>query len=181
MWKLLQLLPKMSKVKIGSWARFINPGKGIVHDIFNQTHYLVPSRHPNLAKNKQFEGYSGPNHMCAWLQRTSEVFQNQNWFKRRYDKAWYGNRTWLLKPTTAFSAKLTPIFWVKMSSSRANLAQITCTHGYRLLHKHSKAKIDSWEKSEKLGMRIVHDLFIQTHHLLPTWPPNLVKNDQFRD
>ena len=73
---------------------------------------------------------------------------------------------------------MTPSFWPKTSSSRADLTQIACMHGCRLLQKPSKVKIGSRERSRKSGMGIIHAFFIQTHHLLPSWTPNLAQNDQ---
>ena len=66
-------------------------------------------------------------------------------------ETWNGNYTWHFRPTRTFSAKLTSHFWPKMSSSRADLAQIPSMHGCRLLQKHSKVKIGSWEALQSLG------------------------------
>ena len=138
-----RLLQKHSKVKIASWGKFRKPRMGIVHSLFTQTHHPVPSPPPNSARNGQFEGYSSPNHMCAWLQTAKEAFQSQNMFTKMDYKAWDGIRTWYFKPTTTFSAKLTSHFWWKTNSSRANLAQIVRTYGHRLLQKHSKVNAGS--------------------------------------
>ena len=95
-------------------------------------------------------------------------------------KAWDGNCTWNFKPTRTCPVKLTTHFWPKTNSFRADLAQIACTHSCRLLHKHSKVNTGSSERSTKLGIGIAHGFSIQTHHLPPSWPPNLAKNDQFQ-
>ena len=104
------LLQKHSKVKIGSWERSTKPGMGIVYVFFIQRHHLVPSRHPNSAKNDQFWGYCAPNKMYTWFQTAAEVFQSQNWFTSKNHDNWDGNRTWNFELTTTFFAKLTPSF-----------------------------------------------------------------------
>ena len=50
-------------------------------------------------------------------------------------------------------------------------------HGCKLLHKHSKVKIGSRERSAKPGIGIVHHLLVQTHHLLSSRPQNLPKTN----
>ena len=48
--------------------------------------------------------------MRIWLQTAAEAFQSQNLFTSKDHGNWDGNCTWHFKPTTIFSAKLTPNF-----------------------------------------------------------------------
>ena len=59
-----------------------------------------------------------------------------------------------------------------MSSYRKHLAQITCTHGCRLLKKHSKVKIASRERSIKCEMGIIH-CFLSKHTIYDQADPQV--------
>ena len=67
-----RLLQKHSKVKFGSQTRIIKPGMGIIHGILSQPQHFLPIWPPVLVKNKQLQGWFGPNHMCAWLKTDAE-------------------------------------------------------------------------------------------------------------
>ena len=101
-------------VKMSSQTLIIKPGMGIAHAILSQPQHFLPTWPPVLAKNKQLQGWFGPNNMYVWLQTAAEVFQSQNWFTNvDYYKAWDGNCTCHFKPTITFSAKLTSHFCLK--------------------------------------------------------------------
>ena len=109
-------LQKISKVKIGSQERITMTGMGIVHCFFIQTPNLRPSWPPNLARNDQFWGYSGPNNMCTWLETAAEAFQIPNCLTSNDHDDWNGNCTWHFNSTTTFSTKLTPNFGQKRAA-----------------------------------------------------------------
>ena len=93
-------------------------GMGIVHGILSQLQHFLPSWPPMLAKNKQLQGWFGPNDMFRWLEIAAEALQSQNWFMSNIHKTWHGNRTRLFHPDTPFSTKLTPKFGQKWTVCR---------------------------------------------------------------
>ena len=160
-------MQKYSKVEIGSWKRFMKPGIGIIHGFFIKTHHLLPSRPPNLAKNGHFEGYSGPNHMCAWLQTAEESFQSQNWFTTKDYSAWDGNHRRHFKLTTIFSAKLTPSLGQKRAAPWLILPKSHVCMVVDCCRSTSKSKLVHKKRLQSMGWESCM-FFIQTHHLLPS-------------
>ena len=135
------------------------PEMGLLHGFFNPNTIFTAKPTPKfVSKNKSFVGYSGLNHISAWVQTIVEAFQSRHWFTSKDYQAWDWNWMSHLKPTTGFSAKLTPSFWPKMSSSRAELAQLTCVNCFSLLllQEHSKFEIGSSVRLTKPGMWILH-------------------------
>ena len=59
------------------------------HKILCQVHFFG-------GKHEQLQGYLPPNDTCKCLQIAAEAFQYQIRFMVNVQKAWEGNRTWLL-------------------------------------------------------------------------------------
>ena len=149
-----------------------------MHDLFTQTHHLLPSWPPNLAKNDQFCGYSGPNNISKWLLTASEAFQSQNSFTIKDYEDWVENLTWHFKSITIFFAKMTPI-----------LAKNEQLKGWFIPNDMCKWLQIAAEalQSQNCFMSKVYTAWdgnhiwflIKTHNLVPSQTPNLVKNGQF--
>ena len=151
---------------------------GIVHGILSQPQHFLPSWPPMLTKNKQLQGWFGPNDIWKWLQIVAEAFQSLNWFMSKVYKAWDGNYTLPFSSKDTIECQANPQIWPKTNSLRAMLAQITCVHHCRLLQKYSKVKLSSQTLITKPGIGIVHCILSQSQHILLSWPPVLAKTEQ---
>ena len=145
-------------------------GMGIAHGIFSQPQHLIPSWPPILAKNKQLQGWFGPNDMCKWFQIASEALQSQNGFITKVCKGWDGNCTWIFHQNTPLSAKLTPKFDQKRTIWWLLWAKLHVCMIVDCCRSIPKAKIGSQTLIVKPGMGIVHGILSQPQHFLLSWP-----------
>ena len=135
------------------------------------TTYSAKLTPPILAKNKQLQGWFGPNDMCKWFQIASEALQSQNGFIAKVCKGCDGNCTWIFHQNTPLSARLTPKFDQKRTIWWLLWAKL---HVYMIIdccRSIPKAKIGSQTLIVKPGMGIVHGILSQPQHFLLSWPP----------